>query len=189
MTVDDDFALLDAWRDGDKDAGDALVARHFDAVCRFFRGKVGNDVQDLIQTTFLQCVESKDRLEPRPGGFRAFVFSVARNRLIDELRRRNRAPRFDPASQSLEDIQLRPSEAAVVAEDERVFREALSSIPLDHQIALEMFYWEGLSGKEIAAVLGVSPNTVRSRLARAKDSLRQRLLELGHSGVLPSPPE
>jgi RNA polymerase sigma-70 factor (ECF subfamily) len=182
--VDDDLTLLESWRHGDNDAGDALVARHFEAVCRFFRSKLGDDVQDLIQTTFLQCVESKDRLALRPGGFRAFVFAIARNRLVDELRRRNRAPRFDPASQSLEDVCLRPSELAVADEEERAFRQALSTIALDHQIALELFYWERLSGREIADVLGISEHTVRSRLARAKACLRERLEALAGPGRL-----
>lgn len=43
-----DHELLDAWCAGDREAGDALIRRHFEAVCRFFRGKLGDDIEDLV---------------------------------------------------------------------------------------------------------------------------------------------
>jgi hypothetical protein len=49
MGVDRDLELLQRWREGDQDAGELLLARHFDAVCRFFRNKVGDAAPDLIQ--------------------------------------------------------------------------------------------------------------------------------------------
>ncbi|MEM6989706.1 MAG: sigma factor, partial [Myxococcota bacterium] len=104
-TTDD--ALLAAWRDGDRGAGDALVNRHFDAVSRFFRSKLGDDVEDLIQRTFLDCVESRDRIQ-RPT-FRAFLFAVARNRLFDHLRRGLRRPVDQLGSRSIAELCTRPS--------------------------------------------------------------------------------
>ena len=59
-----------------------------------------------------------------------------------------------------------------------LLRDALARIPLDDQIALELAYFEGLSMREIAGVLEVEENTVRSRLWRAKDKLRQVLATL-----------
>jgi RNA polymerase sigma-70 factor (ECF subfamily) len=115
------------------------------------------------------------------------LFAIARNRLIDEIRRRRRAPAFDPASQSLEDLQLRPSELAVADEQQRALLGALRSIALDQQIALELFYWEAMSGREIAEVLGVSEHTVRSRLSRARAALREHLGELDAASLLGQP--
>ena len=59
----DDLELLQRWRDGDRAAGNELFERHFTAVCNFFRNKVSDGVDDLIQRTFVTCLEVE-------GGFR-----------------------------------------------------------------------------------------------------------------------
>jgi len=181
--VSSDTELLSAWRDGDRDAGDELLRRYFDAVCRFFRGKLGDDVEDLIQRTFLDCVESRDRV--REDGFRAYLFTVARNRLFDHLRAAQRRPeRVDISLRSVEDLGTSPSTKLARTEHERLLIRALRSIPLDYQIALELAYWEQLSGREIAVVLGIAENTVRSRMSRARDALRAKLEQLAASPEL-----
>ena len=58
-------------------------------------------------------------------------------------------------------------------------REGFARIPLDDQIALELAYLESMSTREIAGVLEIPENTVRSRLSRARDKLRAVLAELG----------
>jgi len=181
--VSSDTELLSAWRDGDRDAGDELLRRYFDAVCRFFRGKLGDDVEDLIQRTFLDCVESRDRV--REDGFRAYLFTVARNRLFDHLRAAQRRPeRVDISLRSVEDLGTSPSTKLARTEHERLLIRALRSIPLDYQIALELAYWEQLSGREIAVVLGIAENTVRSRMSRAREALRAKLEQLAASPEL-----
>jgi len=181
--VSTDTELLAAWRDGDRDAGDELLRRYFDPVCRFFRGKLGDDVEDLIQRTFLDCVESRDRV--REDGFRAYLFTVARNRLFDHLRAAQRRPeRVDISLRSVEDLGTSPSTKLARTEHERLLVRALRAIPLDYQIALELAYWEQLSGREIAAVLGIAENTVRSRMSRARAALREQLEQLAASPEL-----
>lgn len=168
------------WRAGDRDAGDALIARHFDALFRFFDGKLGHEGEDLVQRTLLDCLES--RAVVQSGNFRAYLFGVARNRLIDFLRARVRAGApVDLAEVSIADLRTSASKRLARTQDEQLLREALRGIPVDHQIALELTYWEGMSGREVAAVLGIDPNTVRSRLSRARDALRERLRHLGAS--------
>ena len=53
--AEDDGALVDAWRSGDRAAGKRLFERHYSGVARFFRNKVGEGEGDLIQRTFLAC--------------------------------------------------------------------------------------------------------------------------------------
>ena len=180
--VRDDVELLDAWREGDAAAGEQLVARHFDGVCRFFRTKVSDGVDDLLQRTFLRCVKARERL--RPGSsFRAFLYTAARNELIDHFRRervRGEA-RVDLSMSSVADLGRSP--ASLMAEDEgrRLLIAALQRIPVELQIALELYYWENLSGPELAAVLEVPQGTVRSRLRRGVEALRARMRELADS--------
>lgn len=172
-----DLDLLDAWRSGDRDAGDELLRRYFDPVCRFFRGKLGDDVEDLIQRTFLDCVESRDRV--REDGFRAYLFAIARNRLFDHLRHLQHLPdRADISLLSVADLNTSPSGKLARNEQERLLVRALRELPLDFQIPLELAYWEGLRGREIAEVMGIAENTVRSRMARAREALRAKLERL-----------
>ena len=171
-----DAELLAAWRDGDRDAGDALIGRYFDPVCRFFRSKLGDDVEDLIQRTFLDCLESRDGL--RGPSFRSFLFAVARNRLFDHLRAGVRRPIDALGEKSIADLRTRPSGHLVREEEKDLVARALQAIPVDFQIALELAYWEDLAGAEIAAVLDISEHTVRSRLSRGRVMLRDALQRL-----------
>ena len=173
MRVADDDELLIAWRDGDRGAGDALVARWFEPVCRFFRSKLGDDVEDLIQRTFLDCLESRDRV--RSTSFRSFLFAVARNRLFDELRRDLRKPVDQLGTISIAELRTRPSERIARSQDRDAVIRAMQTLPLDMQITLELAYWEDLGGSEIAAALGISEHTVRSRLSRARGLVRDEL--------------
>lgn len=179
----DDFELLSAWRKGDNVCGDELIQRHFDSVCRFLRSKLGDEVEDLIQRTFLDLVESKDRVS---GSFRGYLFAIARNRLFDHLRSGQRGLQLDPLTQSVVDFAMSPSEMVAKSEEERLLRRAMRHIPVDHQIALELTYWEGMDGPEIAVVLGISKNTVRSRLSRARRVLRIEVERLAASPSLAS---
>jgi RNA polymerase sigma-70 factor (ECF subfamily) len=174
--VKSDLELLAAWRDGDRDAGDELLARYFEPVCRFFRGKIGDDVEDLIQRTFLDCVESRDEVH---DSFRAYLFTTARHRLFDHLRQRYRLPAQVALSDcSVADLGTSPSSKLARTEYEQLLVRALRELPLDQQIALELAYWENLPGREIAAVLGIAENTVRSKMARAREVLRTRVEQL-----------
>ena len=180
-----DAELLAAWQGGDEASGNELVRRHFRSVSRYFRSKLGDDVQDLIQATFLDCVRYRDELHDGTG-FRSFVLSVAHRRMVDEVRRRGRMPAFDPARDSLAASGLSPSTALVKDERARLLKRAIATLPLEQQVTLELFYWEQLRGKDIADVLGVSQHTVRSRLARAKDALKQAITELAEEPQLAS---
>jgi RNA polymerase sigma factor (sigma-70 family) len=175
--VRSDLELLDAWRAGDPASGDELVSRHWTSISRFFRAKVGDDGADLISQTFLACVENKDRIEG--DNIKAYLFSVARRRLADHFRRRARTPAIDFGLSSLAD--LAPGPATELGERRRgeLLRDGLARIPLDDQIALELAYFESMSTREIAGVLEIPENTVRSRLSRARDKLRAALAELG----------
>jgi RNA polymerase sigma-70 factor (ECF subfamily) len=175
--VRSDLELLDAWRAGDPAAGNELVSRHWTSVARFFRAKIGDDAADLISQTFLACVEGKDRIEG--PDIKAYLFAVARRRLADHFRSRARAPALDVGLSSLVALATGPATELGRRERGALLRDGLARIPLDDQIALELAYFESLSTRELAGVLEIPENTVRSRLSRARDRLRAVLRELG----------
>ena len=173
--VADDFDLLDAWGNGDAKAGSALFNRHFRAVYGFFRNKVDDGADDLVQQTYLRCVETRERFE-RKSSFRTYLFGTARNVLFEDFRRRRRdstEPDFE--HESVVDLTPSPSRIMVEKADRRVLLEALRRIPLDYQIALELYHWESLTGPELGVILGLSEPGVRSRLRRANEALRERI--------------
>lgn len=173
MGVATDEELLIAWRGGDNVAGDELIGRYFDPICRFFRSKLGDDIEDLIQRTFIDCLESRARINAPT--FRSWLFSVAHHRLFDHLRRTLARGDEELGSRSITDLRTRPSERVARAQTREIVARAMTTLPLDFQIVLELAYWEDLDGPEIAAALGIPANTVRSRLARGRASLREAL--------------
>src|SRR5262249_11744072 len=88
---------------------------------------------------------------------------------------------IDLSITSLADLRTSPSQRVARNEEEQLLVAALRRIPLEYQIALELAYWESLSGPEIAAVLEIPENTVRSRLSRARQALREQIELLASS--------
>jgi RNA polymerase sigma-70 factor (ECF subfamily) len=186
-----DGELLRAWRAGDRAAGDALISAHFASVCRFFRTKLGDDVEDLIQQTFLDLLAASSPVT----SVRAMLFTIARRRLLDHLRTRYQREEIElVTSVSVADLGTSPRTAVARSEQQRLLHEALRQVPLDHRIALELAYWEDLSGPEIAEILSIPEHTVRSRLARARQALRDQITALDRTpdgaaaGLLPRLP-
>lgn len=181
-----DIDLLEAWRAGDGEAGRMLFERHISAVSRFFRNKVGDEREDLIQGTFLACVESRDRL--RDGArFRAYLFRIARNKLYDHLAKtHHNSGRPDPLSQSAIDLGASPSRMLAKNQQDQHLLQALQQLPIALQIVLELHYWEGMSTAELAQVLEIPQGTVKTRLFRARALLRQHLTVVAQQGRLPA---
>jgi RNA polymerase sigma-70 factor (ECF subfamily) len=177
---DDDFELLERWRAGDAAAGQQLVRRHTRSLHRFFASKAPDALDDLVQATFLACVESRDRFR-HGSSFRTFVLGVARKVLLKHYRKRMRHDRAMAVEEaSADSLTPSPSFSAALREEVRLLLAALRRIPIDQQIAVELFYWEGLSVAEVAEVLEIAAGTVKSRLARAREALRDEILA-GHA--------
>jgi RNA polymerase sigma-70 factor (ECF subfamily) len=170
-----DFELLEAWRQGDREAGGVLFDRHLSAVTRFFKNKAEGNLEDLVQDTFLACVDGRDRFAGR-STFRTYLFAVARNILFDHYRARMRD--FDPLLSTVAGQVTSPVSALASDDDQRLLLRALRELPADFQVTLELFYWEGMRGAELAEVLDISPHTVRSRLSRSRAALREAVQRL-----------
>jgi RNA polymerase sigma-70 factor (ECF subfamily) len=176
-----DRELLQAWRDGDADAGEALLARHFTSLYRFFANKVGDDTDDLVQRTFLACIESRDALRD-DASFRAYMFTVARHQLFSYLRKRiGHGDASALAQVSVADVCPSPSRIMGERDEQRLLLAALRALPLELQILLELYYWEELPVAELAHTCGIPQGTVRSRLHRARTLLEEELARTGAS--------
>jgi RNA polymerase sigma-70 factor (ECF subfamily) len=159
-----DGELLAAWRDGDQGAGEQLFDRYQDPITRFFANKVAGDPADLIQDTFMSCLQGRDR--------------IAYNKLRMFYRsRRVSAGRMDFGSVSAADLAPGPGTMVAQSAEQRLLLEGLRRIPIEHQVVLELFYWESMTSAAIADVLGEPHGTIRTRLRRARQLLEQALAE------------
>lgn len=178
---EEDGALLDAWRSGDKAAGEELFRRHFVAVYRFFAKNLrasgrAADAEDLTQRSFEACVTGRDRVR---GDFRGYLFGVARRQLFGELKQRHvRGATVTPSDAGIRDVHTSPSGAVARLDEQKIFVVALEGLPTEFRAVIERFYWEEQPITAIAKELGVAPGTVKSRLFRGKALLRERLEQL-----------
>lgn len=172
-TAFSDNELLAAWRIGDRSAGGELIDRHVAPVRRFFHRNIARQADDLLQRTLLVCTEQRDNFR---GGssFRTFLLAIARNVLVDELRRRGREPaRASVEAESLPSNQ--DSQCEVVADKERrsTVRRALPVLAPEYRVVLELALMRDMTCRELADALKINEHTVRSRLVRGRDALRR----------------
>lgn len=176
LAAADDLELLRAWRDGDAAAGSTLFDRHLPSVSRFFRNKIDGDVEDLVQETFLACVRGRDSFEQR-SSFRTYLFGIAHNLLRRHYERR-RGSKVDGLTTSVADLGCSAGSVLARAQEHELLLRALRHLPMEFQTTLELFYWEELDGRALAEVLDIAPGTVRSRVTRARQMLREKITEL-----------
>ncbi len=176
-----DAARLKAWANGDAAAGRALVEENFDIVRRFFVTKVADaDAEDLIQATFTAGLESVDRFRG-DAPFRAYLMGVARRVLFRFLSRKYRDSPIDALSESVADLGVSPPSAIESDQRRQLLLRALRSLPVDDQVAVELYYWESYRIAEVAVVLELSFTATKTRLFRARQQLALTLERLSES--------
>ena len=174
-----DAELLVAWSGGDRRAGERLFRRYFAIIARYFRNKVQDQFDDLIQQTFAGCLESIARFRGE-GTFRSYLFTVAYRVLAAHLRVKYRiAGDLDIDEISLHDLAPGPSQVVAQRREQQVLLDALRRLPLMYQTVLELYFWEKMTGREIGALLGVPEDTARSRLRKAKALLEAAIQRIG----------
>jgi RNA polymerase sigma-70 factor (ECF subfamily) len=149
---------------------DALFAEHHHKLFRYFCRAVGDAeaARDLTQELFLRVTRSAVPVASN-GNLAPWLFSIARNLVVDHHRRRQRNPVEQPLGAG--DARSRPSSQDV----EAAVNEALASLPeLDRDVFL-MRELGGLGYEDIARACALTPDAVRSRIHRARLHLRDKL--------------
>lgn len=173
--VDPDLELLERWRGGDRAAGEALFARHFESLCRFFATKCRGDADELVQRTFLACVRAKNQFRAE-ASFRTFLFTLARNELYHYLEKlRREGGRLDVSITSVAELVTTPATRLGRDAEHRRVVEILRTLPIEQQTLLELHYWEELDIPALAEVFEITTGAMRVRLHRARGVLRERL--------------
>lgn len=169
-----DLGLIERWRAGERDAGEALFERHFDSLYRFFQSKSAGDADELVQSTLLACLSAKEQFRG-DSSFRTYLFTIARNKLYHYLRDRRRDERFDVTTTSVAQVITTPGSALARDQTHRALLAALRELPIEQQTLLELHYWEEIDTIELGKIFEVPPGTIRIWLFRARGKLRELL--------------
>lgn len=168
-----DAALAGAAQRGDRDALERLLRPHHDRIAALCRRMCGNDADaaDATQEALIAIVRGLDRFDGR-AAFGTWVYRVATNACLDELRRRSRRPIV-----GLERLPDPPAgvDTAAVATASVDVDAALRTLPLEFRAAVVLRDLCALDYREIAEVLNVPVGTVRSRIARGRAAVATHL--------------
>ena len=197
---DEDAALMLRVQRGDLAAFEALVEKHRQPVFNFIQRTIQNldDTDDLAQQVFVQAWKAADRYRPT-ARFSTWLFTIARNLCLNELRRRGRhptesldAPRETedgPVERELSSPDPTPVTSGVLLEElEQRIEEALADLPETQRSAILLFREQELPYEEIAQLLGVSVSATKSLIHRGRETLKQRLKAYLRTGAWESRP-
>lgn len=186
---DPGVALMLRAQAGDESAFEQLVADYQGAAFGMLRRILGprEPIEDLAQEAFLRVWRHRDRFRPE-GRFTTYLFRITYNLALNRIRDRGRKP-LRPLPQDADGRPMEPmaatSDPFLEGADRRVWAdrigEALQAIPENQRAALVFQHYDGLDLAEIATILGVSPQAVKSLLHRARERLRELLLPAWNS--------
>ena len=165
---------------GQSDEFRVLVERHQQSIFRFAFGMLGprEEAQDITQETFLAAFVNLSRFDSAPASFSTWLFTIARNRCINLLKRRRNSEDHD--LELVADVAM--ADPVLGEELSQQLDRALASLPVDQRSTFVLAEIEDLPYAEIAQIEQTTLGTVKSRIHRAKTRLRSLLEhELGES--------
>jgi RNA polymerase sigma-70 factor, ECF subfamily len=135
------------------------------------------DCEEVVLEVFAQVWRIADRFDAKKGSPEQWIFTLARSRILDRLRKLQRLNKVNTAIAAGKEIALPtigvdPLESVEIAERQQQVLAALSQIPLEQRQVIEMAYYKGLTHTEIAAATGLSLGTVKTRLRMGLSKLR-----------------
>ena len=166
-----DEALMGNLRRGDMQAFDELYTRHRQPLFNFI-SRLLQDValaEDVFQETYMRVLENADRFNPR-GKFSTWLYTIAHNLCMDELRRQNTSI---PAEQMAEPPVRDPHDHLLKREDEATAHQLLAALQPHLRAVVVLRVLHDYSQEETAKIVGVPVGTVKSRLHHALKQLRQ----------------
>lgn len=174
-------------KQGDVAAFAALVDKYKQPVTNLVYRMIhdASEAEDLAQTVFVQVYKSAHRYKSS-AKFSTWLFTIARNLCLNEIRRRSRhlaesleAPRFDQEDQARHQLEDRnafaPPESLLHGELEEKVEAALAELPDNQRLAILLCRQEELSYEEISQVLGCSLSATKSLIHRGRETLKRRL--------------
>jgi RNA polymerase sigma-70 factor, ECF subfamily len=176
--TDDD--LIRMYRDGDADAFDALFDRHHASAYGFARSILGrlDGAEDVLQETFLAVARTARTYTPR-GRFRPWLLRIVRNRCLNRIQaeraRREALMQSSLCMREPPSHQVDPEAQMKFDEHAEVVRRAVTGLPDRQREAIALYAFERMAYREIAEVMGMPINTVKTLIYRARANLARSL--------------
>lgn len=193
--ADADAALMLRVQQGDLEAFETLVEKYRQPVFNFIRRTLldPDETEDVAQQVFVQVWKAAPRYRVA-SRFSTWLFTIARNLCLNELRRRSRHPAEyleagtnedgEPRERNLPDADARGvHDQLLLAELTRMVEEALGDLPESQRSALLLVQEQDLAYDDIARILDISVSATKSLIHRARETLKQRLKPYLRSGA------
>jgi RNA polymerase sigma factor (sigma-70 family) len=176
----DDMTLLRQWREGDLQAGDALIRRHYTYAYRIAKRRLGHDddAAEATQHALTVVVQKRDAIDT---DFRRYLTKVVYFSVLSQTKRRE----HEPLQGDERDTGSPRGASTMMAqrEEEKLLVKALRSLSIDDQLLFYFDFVGNNSRTEIAELLGLSPKGVYKRVHAAKQCLRKQLESFRDSPV------
>ena len=175
-----DEILIGRIAGGDRLAMHALYARHHVKVFRFVLRLVRNEAsaQDLISEVFLDVWRQADRFEGR-SAVSTWILAIARFKALSSVRRRKEAELDEEQAEAIEDGADTPDIALQKKDTGEVLRRCLAKLSPDHREIIDLVYYHEKSVEEVAEIVAIPENTVKTRMFYARKKLAELLKEAG----------
>lgn len=169
---EEDRALVERFRRGDRDAFAELVVRYQGPVynAAFWVVRRAEDASDVCQTAFLKAAERIDDYDPNYRFF-SWLYRIALNEALNLVRSHGREEEFDDRFEGADDG-ASPEDRLQSAQRSRRLQEALMKLSTRDRVVVSLRHFSELSYAEIAEVLEIDEKTVKSRLFEARQRLR-----------------
>ena len=176
-------ALMLRVRDGDIDAFEELVEIHQNSVIGTVAKMLGSptEAEDIAQQVFVRVWKSAPNYEPR-AKFTTWLFTITRNLVFNEVRRRKRKPAVSMEEREEEfhlveadSRTISPDDSALHSELEEAIDGAIAALPEKQRIAVVLRRYEEMPYEEIGKVLDMTVPAVKSLLFRARSQLKDNL--------------
>src|SRR5580692_8646321 len=187
VQLDPDAVLMLRVKRGDRTAFAQLVEKYKQPVMNFVYRSLRDEIEaeDLAQNVFLQVYKSRSRYK-QTAKFSTWLFTIARNLCLNEIRRRSRHPaesleethaeNEDQPQRQYEDKKVfLPTENVLHDELAKKIEEALAGLPENQRSAILLCRQEELSYEEIAEVLNCSLSATKSLIHRGRETLKEKL--------------
>jgi RNA polymerase sigma-70 factor (ECF subfamily) len=170
--------LVEQAKSGDPEAFARLYDAYVERVSRYvyFRVADGCDMEDLVSQVFLKAWENLDRYKTGSSPFIAWLYTIARNLVIDHYRTRKNILPLEEAISLPSELDL-PHEEAQMHFDLEAMRDALQALSKDQQQALVLKYIAGLPNDSIAKIMNKQEGTIRGLQMRGLQTLARYMKE------------
>ena len=180
MQATSDEVLIGRIASGDRLAMQVLFARHHVRVYRFVLRVVRDETkaEDLIGEVFLDVWRQADRFEGR-SAVSTWLLAIARFKALSALRRRPDEELDEEAAEAIEDPSDNPEESLAKKDKSAVIRKCLEGLSADHREIIDLVYYHEKSVEEVAEIVGIPENTVKTRMFYARKKLAELLKAAG----------